>query len=316
MELRHLRYFVAVAEELSFTRAAQRLHIAQPPLSMQIRALEQELGTRLLDRDRRRVHLTQAGRHFLERARGILSSVSTARDEARSAAAGELGKLAVAFTASAMLSQRLPAALRTHRERHPLVELQLSEMTSLHQIDAIHARTLDLGVLRRPNVSVPLGVRIEEWTSAPLVAALPQASAPPKGRGIHLKDLRDVPLIVYPRDAGIGLYWKVQELCSRAGFRPAVMHEARETSTMIGLVACGLGVAIVPQDMQAIRLDGVRYAPILDADAVSSLYLGYREADDNPHLHSMLGLLRAAPATGGKAATAPGRKRAAPDRVE
>lgn len=299
MELRHLRYFVAVAEELSFTRAAQRLHIAQPPLSTQIRALEQELGAVLFERDRRRVHLTQAGRHFLERARAILASVKTAQAEARSAAAGEVGKLAIGFTASSVLSAALPGAVRHFRAQHPAVDLQLKEMTSLHQVDALHARSLDLGVLRRPNVALPQGLRIEEWRSEPLVAALPESHVLQRGRGIHLRELKDAPLIVYPRDSGIGLYWKVQELCSRAGFRPPVMHEAREASTMVGLVACGFGVAIVPRDTQCMQLEGVIYSPILDRDAVSSLYLGYREAQvrDDPHLAAMLRLLRAASAS-------------------
>jgi DNA-binding transcriptional LysR family regulator len=165
-------------------------------------------------------------------------------------------------------------------------------MASMHQLDAINARELDLGVLRKPNVSIPVGVTIEEWYSAPLVAAMPQQHVLTRGKGIHIRELKDVPLIVYPRDAGIGLYWKVQELCAKAGFRPAVMHETREASTMVGLVAAGFGVAIVPADTQCIQLEGVLYSRILDKDAVSSLYLGYRDADANPHLDSLLRLLR------------------------
>ncbi len=282
MELRHLRYFVAVAEELNFTRAAERLYMAQPPLSTQIRTLEEELGVQLFERDKRRVYLTQAGRHFLDRARAILTSVQSAKDEVQSAAAGEVGKLSVGFT-----------AIRNYRASFPAVELRLQEMASMHQLDAINARELDLGVLRKPNVGIPVGVTIEEWYSAPLVAAMPQQHVLTRGKGIHIRELQDVPLIVYPRDAGIGLYWKVQELCAKAGFRPAVMHETREASTMVGLVAAGFGVAIVPNDTQCIQLEGVLYSPILDKDAVSSLYLGYRDADSNPHLDSLLRLLRA-----------------------
>ena len=305
MELRHLRYFVAVAEELNFTRAAERLYMAQPPLSTQIRGLEEELGVQLFERDKRRVYLTQAGRHFLDRARTILASVQSAKDEVQSAAAGEVGKLNVGFTASSVLTAGLPAAIRNYRSSYPAVELRLQEMASMHQLDAIHARELDLGVLRKPNVSIPMGVTIEEWYSAPLVAAMPQQHVLTRGKGIHVRELKDVPLIVYPRDAGIGLYWKVQELCAKAGFRPAVMHETREASTMIGLVAAGFGVAIVPSDTQCIQLEGVLYSRILDKDAVSSLYLGYRDADANPHLDSLLRLLRTTPT----AHTAAGRKK-------
>jgi DNA-binding transcriptional LysR family regulator len=292
MELRHLRYFVAVAEELNFTRAAERLYIAQPPLSTQIRLLEEELGVRLLERDKRRVYLTQPGRHFLDRARGILASVQGAKDEVKSAALGEVGKLAMGFTASSMLTGALPAAIRNYRASYPSVVLKLTEMTSMYQLDAVHNRTLDLGVLRRPNVGIPTGVSIEEWYAAPLVAAMPEQHVSGKGKGIYVRDLKDVPLIVYPRDSGIGLYWKVLDLCSKSGFRPSVMQEARDASTMIGLVASGAGVAIVPRDIQCVQLPGVFYTPILDKDAVSSLYLCYRDADSNPHLETLLRVLR------------------------
>lgn len=292
MELRHLRYFVAVAEELNFTRAAERLYISQPPLSTQIRGLEEELGVQLLERDKRRVYLTQAGRHFLDRARTILASVQTAKEEIRSAASGEIGKLSIGFTASSMLTAALPAAIRKFRTTYPSVSLKFFEMTSVHQLDAIHQRSLDFGVLRKPNVGVPTGVTIEEWYSTPLVAAMPEKHVLTQGKGIYVKELKDVPLIVYPRDSGIGLYWKVLDLCSRSGFRPIVMQEARDASTMIGLVSSGLGVAIVPYDSQCIQLPGVLYSPLLDKDAVSSLYLGYRDADANPHLETLLRILR------------------------
>ncbi len=292
MELRHLRYFVAVAEELNFTRAAERLYMAQPPLSTQIRKLEEELGVQLLERDKRRVYLTQAGRHFLEKARDILASVQSAKEGVRSAAAGEVGKLSVGFTASSMLTMALPPAIREYQAAYPSVELKMVEMPSMHQLDAIHHRSLDIGVLRRPNVGIPAGVTIEEWYVAPLVAAIPQRHVLTKGKGIHIRELKDVPLIVYPRDAGIGLYWKVLELCAKSGFRPAAMQEARDASTMIGLVASGFGVAIVPHDTQCVELEGVLYSRILDKDAVSALYLGYRDADANPHLESFLRVLR------------------------
>jgi DNA-binding transcriptional LysR family regulator len=293
MELRHLRYFVAVAEELNFTRAAERLYIAQPPLSTQIRALEEELGVQLFERDKRRVYLTQAGRQFLDRARAILASVGDAKKEVQRAAAGEVGKLDVGFTASSVMTQTFPATIRKFRSDFPAVDLRLVDMPSLHQVDAIHARKLDLGVLRNPNVNIPVGVTIEEWYTAPLVAAVPEQHVLTQGKGISIKELHDVPLIVYPRDSGIGLYWKVQELCSKAGFRPKVAHEARDPSTMVGLVSAGFGVAIVPSDVQCIRLPGVLYTRILDKDASSSLFLGYRAGDANPHLDSLLHILRA-----------------------
>jgi DNA-binding transcriptional LysR family regulator len=292
MELRHLRYFVAVAEELSFTRAAARLYTAQPSLSTQIRALEQELGVQLLERDKRHVYLTQAGRHLLDRARNVLSSVQSIKEEMQSAAAGEVGRLSIGFTASSMLTAPLPVAVSRYQSDFPAVALRMIEMPSTHQLDAIHLRSLDLGVLRRPKIEIPAGVTIEQWYSAPLIVAVPEKHALATGKGIHIKELKGVPLIVYPRDAGIGLYWTVLDLCSKSGFRPSVIQEARDASTMVGLVASGFGVAIVPNNTQCIHLQGVVYRRILDREAVSSLYLGYRDADVNPHLDSLIRLLR------------------------
>lgn len=299
MELRHLRYFIAVAEELSFTRAAQRLHIAQPPLSVQIRALEEELKVRLLERDKRRVFLTQAGRHFLERARGILHDVEMAKGEAQSAASGEVGSIALGYTASSMLSQALPAAILGFRRLHARVVLTLTEMTSLDQLDAVHGRGLDVAVLRRPNVEIPAGIVVEEWYQSPLVAVVPRGHRL-SGKPLRIADLRDEPLVMYPRHAGIGLYWKVQDLCAKAGFRPRMVQETREAATIVGLVAAGVGIALVPSDACCIQLDGIVYQAVIDKEAVSSLYLAHRQEDNNPYVDLVLKELRGA--RGGKSA--------------
>ncbi len=294
MELRHLRYFVAVAEELSFTRAAQRLHIAQPPLSTQIRALEDELRAPLFDREKRRIHLTPAGRRLLERARAILASVEEARLEARGAAAGDVGHVALAYTASAMLAPQLPAVLRDYQQLQPGVRLQLQEMGSLEQLDALHARSIDVGVLRRRDVDTPPGLALEPWQETPLVAAIPAGSKLARGKAVRIADLHDQPLVTYPRDAGIGLYWKVQALCGKAGFRPRIVQEARDSATIIGLVAAGVGIAIVPGDTRCIALDGVVYQPLADPDATSTLHLAYREQANDPHVKALLVRLRQA----------------------
>lgn len=301
MEMRHLRYFIAVAEELSFTRAARRLHIAQPPLSTQIRLLEEELEAQLFERDKRRVFLTQAGRHFLDRARGILADVESAKGEARSAASGEIGRIALGYTGSSMLSTALPSALRRFQAAHPLVNLALQEMTSLDQLDAVHTRTLDIGILRRPDVVVPAGIVLEEWYQAPLLAAVP-AAHPLSGAPVRIADLRDQPLILYPRNAGIGLYWKVQELCSKAGFRPHMVQEARDASTIVGLVAAGIGIAVVPSGTDCIRLEGVVYQRLLEKTAVSALHLVYREGERSAYGDLLLKELR-------RAAVGRGRKK-------
>jgi DNA-binding transcriptional LysR family regulator len=293
MEMRHLRYFIAVAEELSFTAAARRLHIAQPPLSTQIRLLEEELEAQLFERDKRRVFLTQAGHHFLARARGILASVETAKGEARSVASGEVGRIALGYTSSSMLSPALPLALRRFQATHPLVSLALQEMTSLDQLDAVHTRALDIGILRRPDVAIPSGIVLEEWYRSPLLAAVP-AAHPLSGAPIRIADLRDQPLILYPKHAGIGLYWKVQELCSKAGFRPHMVQEALDASTIVGLVAAGVGIAVVPSGTECIKLEGVVYQRLLEKTAVSALHLVYREADRSPYRDLLLKELRRA----------------------
>jgi DNA-binding transcriptional LysR family regulator len=293
MELRHLRYFVAVAEELSFTRAAERLHIAQPPLSTQIRALEEELRAPLFERDRRRVYLTPAGRRLLERARAILASVEEARLEARGAAAGDVGHIALGYTASSMLTRQLPAVLRAYQRAQPGVRLQLQEMTSLEQLDALHARTIDIGVLRKRDVDTPPGIVLQPWHASPLVAAIPSDHALAAAKAVRIADLKDEPLITYPRDAGIGLYWKVQALCAKAGFRPRMVQEARDSATIVGLVAAGVGIAVVPGDTRCVALEGVVYQRLADREATSTLHLAHREAVGDPHVQALLDRLRA-----------------------
>ena len=292
MELRRLRYFVAVAEELSFTRAAERLHIAQPPLSIQIRALEQEIGASLFDRDQRHVYLTQAGKHLLERTRRILESVEAAKAEVRCAALGEVGTLHVGYTASAMFTSSLTSAIKAFQSGFPHVLLTLHEMTSLDQLNGLLDRTLDGGILRKADVPVPAGIVVEEWYRAPLVAAMASDHPLAKKRPIRISDLKDQPLIMYPRESGIGLYWQVLRLCARAGFRPRIAREVLELTTIVGLVDAGEGIAIVPADTRFIHLDGVVYVPIRDKDAFSTLYLGYRERDRNAHLRGLLSKLR------------------------
>jgi len=291
MDLRRLRYFAAVAEELHFTRAAERLHIAQPPLSAQIRALEEELGTALFVRDRRGVALTQAGRALQAHAQALLERAEEAANAARRAGAGMTGRLALAYTASAMFTERLPAAIRRFRSAHPDIELSLHEMPSVDQLEALHARSLDVGILRRPDMRTPPGVAVEPWYSTPLIAAVPEEHPLARRRTLAIADLRAEPFVTYPRDAGIGLYWPILQLCARAGFRPRVAREAREPSVMIGLVSAGIGIAIVPADTRCIRLPGVVYQPLRDDGAESTLYLSHRPGDPDAHASLLVAVL-------------------------
>jgi DNA-binding transcriptional LysR family regulator len=271
VEIRRLRYFVAVAEELSFTRAAARLHIAQPPLSIQIRALEQEVGARLFDRDQRHVFLTQAGKHLLIRAREILAAVEGAKAEVKRAELGEVGALHLGYAASAMFTSLLTTAIKEFQAAWPHVLLTLHEMTSLDQLNGLHYRTLDAGIVRKSDVAVPAGIVVEEWYRAPLVAAMTNDHPLARKRVISIRDLR---------------------LCSAAGFRPQIVREVQELSTIIGLVDAGVGIAIVPADTRSIHLDGVAYVSLRDKNAFSTLYLAFRERDGNAHLGGLLSKLR------------------------
>jgi DNA-binding transcriptional LysR family regulator len=291
MELRHLRYFVAVAEELNFSRAAERLHIAQPPLSVQIRTLEAELGALLLERDKRQVSLTQAGREFLDQSRAILLAADGAKARARSAANGVVGQLILGYTASSMFNAVLPHSIRAFRKAYPQVALTFREMGSLDQLDALHERVIDLGVLRKPDTNTVGGLSIEPWYAAPLVVAMADDHPLAGKHAVSVKDLRADAFIMYPRDAGIGLYWRVMELCRAAGFRPEVAQQVREASTIVGLVAAGAGVAIVPQDTRCIQLGGVVYKCLIDALAVSALHLAYRTDNPDQHVANLTRLL-------------------------
>ena len=284
MKLQHLRFFVTVADELGFSKAAHKLHVAQPSLSVQIKALEQELGTRLLERDKHHVLLTQAGKRFQLRARSILSMAETAKSEARAAAAGELGSIDFGYTASAMFTSVLAQVIRRFRQRHPHVVLALHELTSLEQLHGLLERKLDIGVLRKPDIATPVGLQVSEWYRTPLVVAIPEDHVLARRRSVALADLKEESFVMYPREAGTGIYWQVIDLCAKAGFRPQVAREVLEPSTLVGLVAAGVGVAIVPADMNCIRFKGVEYKKLVDPDAYSTLYLACRESDSNPHL--------------------------------
>lgn len=292
MDLRHLRYFVAVAEELSFSRAAQRLHMAQPPLSVQIRALEEELGASLFERTNRRIYLTQAGRAFLVTARDVLDRANTAKTQARKAAEGIIGELVLGYTASSMFNVVLPRTIRLFQKQHPDVILSYREMGSSAQIDALERRQIDLGLLRRPEIPIPAEIRIEPWYVSPLVVALPSEHRLACQSVLSIADLKDERFIAYPRDAGIGLYWRVIELCRASGFSPHIEREVRESASIVSLVAAGAGVSIVPSDFSCIQLPGVAYRQLEDKLASSTLYTGFRLENKDLPLHNFVRILR------------------------
>jgi DNA-binding transcriptional LysR family regulator len=288
MELRHLRYFVAVAEELHFTRAAERLHIGQPPLSQQIQALEEELGVQLFARSKRRVALTEAGQRFLASARQILADTEQAAEQARRAARGEVGELRIGFTSSLPLTPLLPGVLNDYRRRHPQVTLTLREMFTTDQFDALIAERLDVGFVRYTNVTAPPGLALREIHRDPLRVVINQRHPLAGEKNLSFAQLRDEAFISYPHDAGTGLSVMLRQLGLAAGFEPKVVQEAREATTQIGLVAAGLGVAILPSPLECVRLSGVRYIPLTEANAYLSLAVAIRSETPSPLLECFL----------------------------
>ncbi|MBX8516263.1 LysR family transcriptional regulator [Pseudomonas cichorii] len=282
MELRHLRYFIAVAEELHFGRAAQTLGISQPPLSQQIQTLEQELGARLFDRTNRRVQLSEAGRLFLEEARGVLAQVDKAADVARRAQLGELGELKIGFTASAPFTSSIPQAIFSFRQKYPAVHLALKEMTSKDVAEQLEDRSIQVGIMRP--LALPDSLVSFELLREPLVAIMrsdhPLAAC--SEQGLYMSELATEPFVFFPRTYGSGLYAQILELARDAGFSPLITQEAGEVMTIIGLVAAGLGVTVLPASYQRMRIEGVVYRTLLDPAATSAVWLVQRKDEQSP----------------------------------
>lgn len=288
MELRHLRYFVAVAEELNFTRAAARLHIGQPPLSQQIKALEEELGVRLFERSKRRVALTEAGERFLTGAWRLLADAEMAVEGARRAARGEVGELRVAFTSSLPFTSLLPGLIRSYRQRRPDVTLTLREMFTSEQYAALEAGEIDLGFVRYSGLPTPPGVTVRAIRHDPLRLVI-NAGHPLAARDcVSLADMADEGFITYPRSVGTGLTALLRQLCLAAGFEPRIVQEAGEATTQIGLVAAGLGVALLPSPLECVRIEGVRYLPLSDPEAYLSLGAAMRRGNASPRVAEFL----------------------------
>ena len=288
MELRHLRYFVTLAEELHFGRAAEKLHISQPPLSMQIRALEGELGVMLFNRTQRHVALTQAGHALLQEARQILARVEQAVLITRRAGRGEIGELAVGFISVADYNV-LPVVLREFRRKFPLVNLTLREATTDAQIRDLITGRLDVGFLLPPVTEAALeSVSI---LREPLIAALPEKHPLAKKAGkLALEKLKDEPFILFPRTNAPGLYDDVVSCCKAAGFSPRVEQEAIQMQTIISLVSAELGVALIPASLTNLRRTGVIYKPLKQQTPLTEIHLAWRRGDELPALRVFVDL--------------------------
>jgi len=280
MELRQLRYFVAVAEELHFRRAAERLHISQPPLSQQIRALEDELGFALLIRTRRRVQLTPAGEAFLRDARALLGELDGAVATARRIDAGQTGRLRIGFVGSALLSI-VPGTVERFRASRPGVAIELRERSTVDQLRAVSAGIVDVGLVRPP-IDDDGGLRAETVLRERTVAALPVGHPLASLGRVSLRRLAAEPLVLFPRDQAPGFHDLLIGALADTGAGPRVIQYAPEMLTIIGLVAAGTGVSLVPASVGRLALDGVAYRPVTGAPR--SELVAITRADDDSAL--------------------------------
>jgi DNA-binding transcriptional LysR family regulator len=269
VELRQLRYFVAVVEEGGFSRAAERLHISQPPLSTQIKGLEDEVGVRLFERSNRGVSVTAAGAVFYEEVVAVLARLEHARNKTLQVGRGDVGSLSVGFVSIADYGI-LPPALKSFRAQFPLVEVHLHELTTDAQIRELRAATLDLGIGLAPVDEADL-----EFTSVlreELVLAAPSGHPALKRDGaIDMRALAKDSFIVPPRDVAPGLYDLTISYCRSFGFAPQIGQSARQMQTVIGLVSCGMGVALVPSSVRNLKRTGVQYRELRGKPALIEL---------------------------------------------
>lgn len=295
MDLRHLRYFVAVAEEGHVTRAALRLGMQQPPLSQQLRVLERELGTPLFHRLPRGMALTAAGAMFLVEARALLERSERCFARARLAAAGQVGEAVVGVTTSALLHPLVPRALGRFHLAHPTVSLDLREANAAELTERLARGEIDLALVRAP-VARPFGLAFEELASEHLVVVLPRHHAL-GGRRVGLGRLRDERFILVRRPGAPGLYAQLLESCRAIGFEPTVAAEVGRMFTAISLVAAGVGVTLVPAAMSALRPSGVGYATLTGAGAPRApLTVAFHKEELRPVVIQLLQTLRAAAA--------------------
>lgn len=296
MELRHLRYFVAVADEGHVTRAAERLGIQQPPLSQQIQALERELDVQLFRRMPRGVELTPAGRTFYGEAKAILIRAAEAAEAARRAARGEAGRIGLGFTSSASFHPFVPRAIRAFRDAHPLVAFALEESGTTELVEALRTEQIDAAFIRSP-IGAAAGVAVHPVLDEPMVVALPSGhSLAGPAVPLPLAALARETFILYRRPVGPGLHDAIIAACDRAGFSPTIGQEAPRMLSTLSLVAAGLGVSLVPASMSRLEAEGVAYRPLAgSAQLRAPLNLAYRRGESSAAVHGFIALVQYPP---------------------
>ncbi len=278
MELRHLRYFSVLADELHFGRAAERLAITQPPLSVAIRQLEESVGARLFERNSKEVRLTPAGQALRGSARRLLRQAEEAALEARDVAAGSAGRLRIGFV-GAMLYRGLPQALRAFQSAHPAVRISLAELNSAELVTELLHDRLDLAFMHAARLPAELRARL--LLSEPFVACLPQDHALAGRKRVAPAALRDEPFVMFSRAVSPDYHERILAICAQAGFLPEVRHEVRHWLAVVSMVAQGLGVALVPLAMQRCALPGAVFRPLDKVSAESEAYGVWRPGPQN-----------------------------------
>jgi DNA-binding transcriptional LysR family regulator len=291
-ELRQLRYFVAVAEELHFSRAAVRLNMAQPPLTQQIKLLERALGVQLFVRTTRHVELTPAGAAFLEGARRTLAEAGRSVELARRAARGEFDTLRVGFTDAAVMSI-LPRAIESFRQTFSGVYLDLHDDQSASQlIESVERDLVDVALMRGPLEETAL--RVDTIIEEPFWLALPEAHALATRARVSIKLLRDVPLILFPRRLSPAYYDQLITVCQAAGFTPDIAYEVEKYATILGLIAGGVGATLVPRSNRNLARAGVAYRPLTGTSMSAVVIAAYRSDRPSVPLEGFLAAARQA----------------------
>jgi DNA-binding transcriptional LysR family regulator len=287
MELRHIRYFLAVAEEKNFTRAAARVGIGQPPLSQQIKDLEGEVGTNLFQRLPQGAELTAAGRAFLEIVKGFPAEAERAVRAAQRAARGESGTLRVGFTGSAVFNPVVAGTVRKFRRAYADVELSLVEVNSAGLVSGLVDGTLDAAFLR-PGTAGSEELHLRLLSEEPMLAVLPASHVAAKDEVVHLTRLRSDPFMLWPRSLGSTLFDTIIAACRKAGFEPVLGQTAPQIGSVINFVAAELGVSLVPASMRAVKVPGVVYREVSGAAPVARLSLATRRGDTSPVLRNFV----------------------------
>ena len=293
MELRHLRYFAAVAQYLNYSEASRRLHVAQPAISQTILDLEDELEVKLLLRTKRSVQLTAAGTAFLREAGELLRRADEARRQAQRAARGEVGSLSIGFFGAAS-APILPALVQTYRRKFPDVELHLCEMNPDQQLAAFDDGRIDLGFTRPLPADRRSDFEEEIVYTDQLAVALPAAHPLAKQKSVRLKSLGGEPFVQFHRQGAPGLFDEVIACCNRAGFSPRIVSEPNFMATVMTLVESGFGVSLIPCCVRTLNRPHVAIRPIVPKSAPIPLCATWRKAEENPVLTAFLDILRVA----------------------